>query len=112
VRNGALAGRFILIVHRGASPSVDHDTRPSGNSRRERTARTASTAIVRARQCTTPFDWGADTLTAAISPTGREIFDEAARYGIRYGCSIPVPTEAGPCVVVTFATDERRLRGV
>jgi LuxR family transcriptional activator of conjugal transfer of Ti plasmids len=64
--------------------------------------------IVRARQCTAPFDWGADTLTAAISPKGREIFDEAAHYGIRYGFSIPVPTEAGPCVVVSFATDERR----
>lgn len=64
--------------------------------------------IVRARQCTAPFDWGADTLTAAISPKGREIFEEAAHYGIRYGYSIPVPTERGPCVVVSFATDERR----
>jgi LuxR family transcriptional regulator, activator of conjugal transfer of Ti plasmids len=64
--------------------------------------------IVRARQSTAPFDWGADTLTAAASSKGREIFEEAAHYGIRYGFSIPVPTERGPCVVVSFATDERR----
>jgi DNA-binding CsgD family transcriptional regulator len=64
--------------------------------------------IVRARQCTAPFDWGVDTLTTAVSRKGREIFNEAANYGIRYGFSIPVPTEAGPCVVVSFATDDRR----
>jgi LuxR family transcriptional regulator, activator of conjugal transfer of Ti plasmids len=65
--------------------------------------------IVRARQPAAPFDWGADTLTDAVSPKGGEVFEEAAHYGIRYGFSIPVPAETGPCVVVTFATDERRL---
>jgi DNA-binding CsgD family transcriptional regulator len=64
--------------------------------------------IVRARQSIAPFDWGADTPTSAVSPRGRAIFEEASRYGIRHGFSIPVPTDARPCVVVTFATDERR----
>jgi DNA-binding CsgD family transcriptional regulator len=64
--------------------------------------------IVRAKQSIAPFDWGAHTLTTAVSPKGGAIFEEAARYGIRHGFSIPVPTEAGSCVLVSFATDERR----
>jgi LuxR family transcriptional regulator, activator of conjugal transfer of Ti plasmids len=64
--------------------------------------------IVRAKHDIAPFDWGADTLTTVVSLKGREVFEEAARYGIRYGFSIPVPTETGASVVVSFATDDRR----
>lgn len=64
--------------------------------------------IVRAKQSADPFDWGTDTVTGRASRKGRQIFEEAARYGIRHGFSIPIPTRSGPCVVVSFATDERK----
>lgn len=47
-------------------------------------------------------------LRSELPLKGREVFEEAAHFGIRHGFSIPVPTNAGICVLVTFATDERR----
>lgn len=63
--------------------------------------------IMRARIDIAPFDWGGD-VPATMSAKGREIFEEAALYGIRYGFSIPVANDAGVCAAVSFATDERR----
>lgn len=56
---------------------------------------------------TEPFEWGTDV---GLSLTGRqrEMFDEAAKYGIRYGFTVPIHRGNTPIAAVTFAADERR----
>jgi LuxR family transcriptional activator of conjugal transfer of Ti plasmids len=55
-----------------------------------------------------PFEWGADI--AASAPTGeqREMFDEAAKHGIRHGFTVPIHHGRVPIAAMTFAADERR----
>jgi len=64
--------------------------------------------IIRAKQCSAPFEWGVDKLTTTTPRKGREIFEEAAHHGIRCGFSIPISTAAGLFAAVSFATDERK----
>jgi LuxR family transcriptional regulator, activator of conjugal transfer of Ti plasmids len=52
-----------------------------------------------------PFEWGLGILPSSKS---QELFEEAARFGIRYGFTIPIHDRSGPVAAVTFAVDERR----
>lgn len=54
-----------------------------------------------------PFEWGLGLGSLAPSKS-QEMFEEAARFGIRYGFTIPIHDANGPIAAVTFATDERR----
>jgi LuxR family transcriptional regulator, activator of conjugal transfer of Ti plasmids len=54
-----------------------------------------------------PFEWGLGIESLAPS-NSHELFEEAARFGIRYGFTIPIHNDSGPVAAVTFAADERR----
>lgn len=54
-----------------------------------------------------PFKWGLGIGPATSSEPERELFEEAARFGIRCGFTIPVHDSNGAIAAVTFAADER-----
>jgi LuxR family transcriptional activator of conjugal transfer of Ti plasmids len=55
-----------------------------------------------------PFEWGLGAGSTALSEPQRQMFEEAAKFGIRYGFTIPIHDGRGPTAAMTFATDERR----
>ena len=55
-----------------------------------------------------PFEWGIDIGVSAPTGEHREMFDEAAKYGIRYGFTVPIHHGEASIAAVTFAADERR----
>ncbi|MCP3380280.1 LuxR family transcriptional regulator [Bradyrhizobium sp. CCGUVB4N] len=59
---------------------------------------------------TRPFRWGLGLGPRARSEFERELFEEAARFGIRYGFTIPIHDSKGAIAAVSFATDERRTK--
>lgn len=63
--------------------------------------------IRRALQVTEPFEWGNSIESRELSDTQRQLFEEAARFGIRYGFTIPIHDGRGPVAAVTFASDEQ-----
>lgn len=62
--------------------------------------------VLRAHADPEPFGWGIET--AGGSQIQRQIFAEAADFGICYGFTIPIHDEKSPIATVTFATDEAR----
>jgi LuxR family transcriptional regulator, activator of conjugal transfer of Ti plasmids len=64
--------------------------------------------VIRALCNPEPFEWGLSTGTGSESKLQRELFEEAATFGIRYGFTVPVHDNQGPIAAVTFAADERR----
>ena len=63
--------------------------------------------IIQALSHPEPFKWGLELGLSATSKS-QELFEEAARFGIRYGFTIPIHNDSGPVAAVTFAADERR----
>lgn len=63
--------------------------------------------IVQALNRPEPFRWGSGA-GSLVSSKSQELFAEAARFGIRYGFTIPIHNDRGPVAAVTFAADERR----
>jgi LuxR family transcriptional activator of conjugal transfer of Ti plasmids len=55
-----------------------------------------------------PFEWGHKVRSSPRSKPQLELFEEAARFGIRYGFTIPIHDNRGPTAAVTFATNERQ----
>lgn len=55
-----------------------------------------------------PFEWGADIGIFASTKMQREMFDEAAKHGIRHGFTVPIHDGKMPVSAMTFAADERR----
>ena len=53
-----------------------------------------------------PFEWGLAVGSSAQTNHQRELFEEAARFGIRSGFTIPIHDARGPVAAVTFAADE------
>ncbi len=66
--------------------------------------------IRRALQVTEPFEWGKEAAGETLSDEQRQLFEEAARFGIRYGFTIPIHDGRGPVAAVTFASDEQSPR--
>jgi LuxR family transcriptional activator of conjugal transfer of Ti plasmids len=54
-----------------------------------------------------PFEWGLGVGPSASSKSN-ELFEEASKFGIRYGFTVPIHNDSGPVAAVTFAADERR----
>jgi DNA-binding CsgD family transcriptional regulator len=54
-----------------------------------------------------PFEWGLGAGPIRMSESQRQLFEEAAQFGIRYGFTVPIHDGRGPIAAVTFATDER-----
>jgi len=63
--------------------------------------------IVRALSEPEPFKWGLGLGSTAPSNPQRELFEEAARFGIRCGFTVPIHNDRGPIAAVTFASDQR-----
>jgi LuxR family transcriptional activator of conjugal transfer of Ti plasmids len=63
--------------------------------------------IIQALSNPEPFEWGLGVGSLAPSKS-QELFEEAARFGIRHGFTIPIHNNSGPVAAVTFAADERR----
>lgn len=55
-----------------------------------------------------PFEWGLEITPWSLSDSQRQLFEEAAHFGIRYGFTIPIHQAARPVAAVTFAADQRR----
>ncbi|MCK1572800.1 LuxR family transcriptional activator of conjugal transfer of Ti plasmids [Bradyrhizobium sp. LM6.10] len=66
--------------------------------------------IIRALEQPLPFEWGLGVGPPVRSESERELFEEAARFGIRYGFTIPIHDKSGVVAAVTFAADERHSR--
>jgi LuxR family transcriptional activator of conjugal transfer of Ti plasmids len=64
--------------------------------------------IVQALQDAEPFEWGLNSRTIVRSGAQRELFEEAAKFGIGCGFTIPIHDGRGPIAAVTFAADEHR----
>jgi LuxR family transcriptional activator of conjugal transfer of Ti plasmids len=58
--------------------------------------------------CPEPFRWGIDLPTRFTSTAERQLLDEAAQFGIRFGFTVPIHDGHGPVAALTFAADERR----
>jgi LuxR family transcriptional regulator, activator of conjugal transfer of Ti plasmids len=63
--------------------------------------------IIRALRHSVPFEWGLDIESIAASKPQQALFDDAARFGIRYGYTVPINDNRGPVAAVPFATDEK-----
>jgi LuxR family transcriptional regulator, activator of conjugal transfer of Ti plasmids len=57
-----------------------------------------------------PFEWGLENGSNGMSKAQLELFDEAARFGIRCGYTIPIHSGRGPIAAVTFAADHRHIK--
>jgi LuxR family transcriptional regulator, activator of conjugal transfer of Ti plasmids len=65
--------------------------------------------IRRALRGTEPFEWGDSISSWGLSEAQHQLFEEAAKFGIRYGFTIPIHDGRGPVAAVTFASDEHGL---
>lgn len=63
--------------------------------------------IVQALGHPEPFQWGLGARSFVPSEIQRELFEQAAKFGIRCGFTIPIHDGRGPIAAVTFAADER-----
>jgi DNA-binding CsgD family transcriptional regulator len=63
--------------------------------------------IRRALLVTEPFEWGHGIEAGKLADAQRQLFEEAATFGIRYGFTTPIHDGRGPVAAVTFASDER-----
>ena len=66
--------------------------------------------ILRALDHPEPFEWGLGVEFNTLSDPERDLFEEAAKFGIRCGFTIPIHDRRGPIAAVTFAADERQPR--
>ncbi|MET3225808.1 LuxR family transcriptional activator of conjugal transfer of Ti plasmids [Bradyrhizobium japonicum] len=64
--------------------------------------------IIQALREPSPFEWGNGVGPRRKSPLARQLFEEAAGFGIRCGFTIPVHDSAGAIAAVTFAADTPR----
>jgi len=64
-------------------------------------------AIIRALSHSTPFEWGLDIESITPSKPQQALFEDAAKFGIRYGYTVPIHDNRDPVAAVTFATDEK-----
>src|SRR5260370_14934742 len=61
--------------------------------------------IIRALARSEPFEWGLGLEPRILSEKHRELFEEAAKFGINYGFTIPIHDHFAPVAAATFSTD-------
>ena len=61
--------------------------------------------VAQACRSTEPFEWGPEVGPFKLKRSQRQLFDEAAEFGIGYGFTIPIHDGRGPIAAVTFAAD-------
>src|SRR6266481_5565593 len=64
--------------------------------------------ITQALEDTEPFQWGLNSRASILSRPQQELFEDAARFGIACGFTVPIHDGRGPIAAVTFAADEHR----
>jgi LuxR family transcriptional activator of conjugal transfer of Ti plasmids len=64
--------------------------------------------VIRTLSHREPFEWGLGVESITSSKSQKELFEEAAKFGIRYGFTVPIHDSRGSVAAVTFATGERR----
>jgi LuxR family transcriptional activator of conjugal transfer of Ti plasmids len=64
--------------------------------------------IMQALHYPEPFEWGLGFGSTEPSELQRTLLEEAAKFGIRCGFTVPIHNSRGPMAAVTFAADERR----
>lgn len=65
--------------------------------------------IVQAVRDTQPFRWGLGAASKTQSKIERELFEQAAKFGIRCGFTVPIHDSRGAVAAVSFATDDLRI---
>jgi DNA-binding CsgD family transcriptional regulator len=53
--------------------------------------------------------WGLSASSAQLSAAQHELLEEASRFGIRFGFTVPIHDGHGPIAALTFASDHRSL---
>lgn len=66
--------------------------------------------VVQALKHPEPFEWGLGLGSLAPSKAQQELFEEAARFGIICGFTVPIHSNGRPVAAVTFAAEQRRPR--
>lgn len=64
--------------------------------------------IVRALKEPEPFEWGLEAGLLSPLELQQELFEQAAKFGIRCGFTIPIHDHRGPIGAVTFAAEKRQ----
>ncbi|WP_441231960.1 helix-turn-helix transcriptional regulator [Tardiphaga sp. 215_C5_N2_1] len=62
--------------------------------------------ITQALEVAEPFQWGLNSTVRKLSRPQQELFEDAARFGIACGFTIPIHDGRGPIAAVTFAADK------
>ena len=65
--------------------------------------------IRHARKEPEPFEWGPGIGPKGTSDAQQELLERAARFGIRYGFTIPVRDARAQTAALTFAADDRLI---
>jgi DNA-binding CsgD family transcriptional regulator len=65
--------------------------------------------IVQAVRDTQPFRWGLGAAPRTQSETERDLFEQAAKFGIRCGFTVPIHDSKGAVAAVSFATDDLNI---
>lgn len=65
--------------------------------------------VRRAQKESEPFEWGPGVGSKAIEGTQEELLERAARFGIRYGFTVPICDARTRTAALTFAVDERSI---
>jgi len=55
-----------------------------------------------------PFRWGIDFNSKFTSMAQHRLFEEAAKFGIRFGFTVPIHDGHGPIAALTFSVDQSR----
>lgn len=71
---------------------------------------TVDPVISKALATLEPFEWGLELAPRRLPEPQRLLLDEAAKFGIRCGFTVPIHDRRGPVAAVTFAADERHQR--
>lgn len=64
--------------------------------------------IQQAHAFTEPFEWGLGADSFPLTEQQKNLFDEANKFGIRCGFTVPIKDNRGPVAAVTFASDVGR----
>ncbi|WP_410469781.1 autoinducer binding domain-containing protein [Bradyrhizobium sp. 33ap4] len=101
---------YLALPHRPGTPPTLISTYPSSWTTLylQRKYETIDPVVRRAICQTEPFRWGLGYEPRRQSDTERELFEQAAAFGIRCGLTFPIHDNEGALAALSFAADERR----
>lgn len=102
---------YLALPHKPGSPPTLISTYPPSWTAHyfRRKYESVDPVLRQAVRDTQPFPWGLGFGPRARSECERELFEEAAKFGIRCGFTFPIHDNKGAIATLTFATDERRI---